>query len=69
MKNAFFQTGRAQREVYVIPSNESADRSHVYRLLRTAAYVLVNANAKWQVQSDDLLQNLGLTQVLLMPQL
>ena len=67
VKSAFLQTGQAQRDVYVVPPRESNDRSH-YWLLLTAAYGLVN-NAKWQDQSDSLLQDLGLVQIAVIPQL
>ena len=66
---AFLQTGKAQRQVYVKPPNESSmRRSHLW-LLDTAAYGLVNSNAKWQLQSDELMFNLGLTQSKNIPQL
>ena len=45
VKSAFLQTGKAQRDVYVVLPRESHDRAH-YWLLLTAAYGLVNANAK-----------------------
>lgn len=48
----FLKTGNANQDVYVIPPRESADRT-VYWLLLTAAYGLVNANAKWQHKSDE----------------
>lgn len=56
------------RDVYVCPPRESADRSSSWLLL-TAAYGLVNANAKWQTQSDALLRELGLRQFSAVPQL
>ena len=67
-KSAFLQTGKALRDVYVIPPYESRDRQF-YWLLLTAAYGLVNANAKWQKQSDDCLRDLGFKQLLYVPQL
>ena len=52
VKSAFLQTGKAERDVYVIPPVESGDRGKCAWLLETASYGLVNANAKWQVHSD-----------------
>lgn len=68
VKSAFLQTGSAERDVYVRPPHESAIKSH-YWLLLTAAYGLVNANAKWQVLSDSLFCDIGLTQLRHVPQL
>lgn len=45
VKFAFLETGQAQRDVFVRTPRESADKRH-YWLLLSAAYVLVNANAK-----------------------
>lgn len=42
--------------------------THLWLLL-TAAYGLVNANAKWQSQSDQVMFDLGLTQSVHVPQL
>ena len=42
--------------------------SHLWLLL-TAAYGLVNANAKWHFQSDNLMLVIGLTQSTHVPQL
>ena len=66
--SAFLQTGKALRDVYVIPPYESRD-SAVYWLLLTAAYGLVNANAKWQKLSDECLRMLGFKQLVYVPQL
>ena len=60
-KGAFLKTGKAEREVYVIPPTESKMRSTHRWLLLVAAYGLVNSGAKWQHQSDELLCNLGLS--------
>ena len=65
---AFLQTGDASRLVYVIPRKEYKDRRFVWLLL-VAVYGLVNSNAKWQVQSDQALRDIGLTQSKLIPQL
>lgn len=45
VKSTFLQTGIAERDVYVVPPRECKKRSF-YWLLLTAAYGLVNANAK-----------------------
>ena len=67
-KSAFLQTGFAQRDVYVVPPRESRTKNH-YWLLLTAAYGLVNANAKWQNAIDNYLTTLGFLQVRYIPQL
>lgn len=59
---AFLQTGSSQRDVYLIHPKKSRGRS-VYWLLLRAAYILVNANAKWQHQSDEKIKEKGRTQV------
>lgn len=58
VKDAFLQTGRACPEVYVTPPRESSDCGNVGWLLLSAAYGLVNANDKFQVQSDKLITDL-----------
>ena len=68
VKNTFLQTGLAERDVYVIPTRESSNRKSVWLLL-AAAYGLVNANSKWQLQSDTAITNMGLTQCRYIPQL
>lgn len=68
-ESAFLQTGRAKRDVYVVPPRESNHKNFLWLLL-TASYGLVNANAKWQEQSDELLlSSLGFTQLVYVPQL
>ena len=67
-KSAFLQTGEAKRDVYVVPPRECATKS-CYWLLLTAAYGLVNANAKWQDHIDNFLFGLGLSQLVYVPQL
>lgn len=67
--SAFLQTGAAERDVYVLPPRESADRGRFLWLLLAAAYGLVNANAKWQVLSDALVLALGFEPIALCPQL
>lgn len=66
---AFLQTGAADRGVYVRPPTESRMRSSHMLLLLTAAYGLVNANAKWQSHSDSIMLELGLLQSKYIPQL
>ena len=66
---AFLQTGIAQRDVYVRPPRESQTKTTHLWLLLTAAYGLVNSNAKWQNQSDAVSQNNGLVQSKHIPQL
>lgn len=46
VKDAFLQTGKVQRDVFIIPRRESVDRGKTLWLLLTAAYGLINANAK-----------------------
>ncbi len=67
-KSAFLQTGPAERDVYVRPPKADKSRFTLWRL-NVAAYGLVNANAKWQNQSDALLAECGLRQLAFMPQL
>lgn len=59
-KSAFLQTGRAERDVYVTPPSERGNKNIYLRLLNSAAYGLVNANAKLQVKSDQILLDLGI---------
>lgn len=69
VKTAFLQTGAANRDVYVVPPQESNDRYKVLWLLLTASYGLVNANAKWQVVSDQALHDIGFCAITVLPQL
>lgn len=66
---AFFQTCQAAKYVYVAPPRESCIRGPSIGPVRTTSYVLVNANAKWQMYSDELLRKLGFTPTPLVPQL
>lgn len=68
IKSAFLQTGLAERDVYVVPPRECSRRRFLCLLL-TAAYGLVNANAKWQEHSDSTLHDLGFSQLVHVPQL
>lgn len=69
VKAAFLETGAAERDVYVKPPVESRMRATHVWLLLTAAYGLVNANAKWQSKSDAVMLDLGLQQSKHIPQL
>lgn len=68
-RNAILQTGKAERNVYVVSPPESSWRRNNYWLLLTTAYSLVNANAKWQAYSNAVLYRLGFCQVIYVPQL
>ena len=67
-KSAFLQT-QAKRDVYVVPPRECKTRYRHYWLLLSAAYGLVNAGAKWQQLSDDVLRGFGFLQSVQVPQL
>ena len=67
--SAILQTGKALRDVYVIPPYESRDKNVFYWLLLAASFGFVNSNAKWQEHSDECLQDLGFKQLLYVPQL
>ena len=66
--SAFIQTVEAKRDVYVIPPRESSGKCF-YWLLLTAAYGLVNSNAKCQAQIDTFLTSLGFLKLIYVPQL
>lgn len=68
-KGAFLKTGDAERDVWMIPPRESDMRKTHRWLLIVAAYGLVNSGAKWQHQSDEVLQRLKLVQSRFIPQL
>lgn len=53
-KSLFLRTSAAERFIYVIPPSKSANRIRFLWLLLTESYGLVNANAKFLVQSDNL---------------
>lgn len=69
LKSAFLQTGAAERSANIVPAWQSADRFRCLWLLLTASDGLVNAKAKFQVQSGVLLLDLGLLRVSEAPQL
>lgn len=59
VKTALLQTGRGSRDVYVVLPRKSGDRGKFLRLLLTVAFGLVIANAKFQVQSEKVILDLG----------
>ncbi len=67
VQSEFLQTGSALRDVYVVPPRECKSRSF-YSLLLTAAYGLVNANAKRQEHSNNFLKSFGFNQLVYVPQ-
>lgn len=68
VQGAFLQSCAADCDVFVKPPKECKLKSF-YWLLLVAAYGFVNANAKWQLHSDDTLFQLGLSQSPYIPQL
>lgn len=66
VKSAFLQSRPAERDVYVNPPRESKRRNEVWLLL-TAAYGLINANAKWQKISDTVFSEFGLISLNIFP--
>lgn len=60
VKSAFLHTGRTERDVYVLPPSESEHNKMYLWLLSSATYELINANAKWKVQSYQLFLDLGM---------
>lgn len=49
VKTAFLQTGKDDRDVYILPPRESSKRYRCVWLLCTAAYGLVNPNVQKQL--------------------
>lgn len=68
VKSVFLQTGHADHNVYVCSPRESFDKRH-YLLLLPAANGFVNANAKFQAQSDVLIISTGLSHLAYVPRL
>lgn len=68
MKAAFLKTGQAARDVYACSPIESNNRCNLWLLL-AAAYGLVNANAKFPSQADNLISSIGLSKNTVVPQL
>ena len=56
------------RDVFVIPPRECLEGSFYWHL-NVATYGLTNANAKWQVHSDNTLLRIGLSGAVYIPQL
>lgn len=52
--NDFLQMGTADPSVYFVPTCESQGMFGWFRLLLAASYGLLNANFKFEVQSDNL---------------
>lgn len=68
MKAAFLKTGPAQKDLYFRSPRESKKKIH-YLFLLEATYGLVNATTNFQKQSDDIIINLGLQHLGVVPQL
>lgn len=56
--SAFLQKCDSKRDVYLIPSREYTIRGKSIRILFATSYGLINDNAKWQFQSDELVYEL-----------
>lgn len=69
VKAAFLATGKEDRDLYVGPPVESSMKVTHMWLLLTAVYGLVNSNAKWKNQSDEIMIDLRLAQSKYVPQL
>lgn len=69
VKIAILQSGKATRNVYVVPPKERNNNGNLLWLLSAVSYDLVNANEKWKVLSDFFLLDNGFTQVSLIPRL
>lgn len=68
VKAAFLNTGEASHDVNVRLRRESEDRRH-YWLLLAALYGLVNSNAEFQTQTDEILLVLSLISATVVTQL
>lgn len=69
VKTAILQTEKAELYVYFIPPRESDDPGKSLWILITGSDGLVNLNAKYQVQSDESLIDLGFFKAPVVPQL
>lgn len=69
VKLAFFLTGDAERDVYVVSFHKSGDRGRYVWLLLTAAYGMSNAIDKSQVLIDRILMDFEICKAPVMPQL
>lgn len=54
VKYTFVHNKEGKCDVYGVPPRESSDRGRRFWILLTAAYGLINSNAKWQVLSESL---------------
>ena len=63
------QSGDSKQDVYVRPPKKCASPHKFPCLLLTASYGLVNANYKWQMESDYCLYQFGMAQLPEVPQL
>lgn len=67
--STFLQTGPAERDLYIYVVLPREYSRHGFQCLPlTAAYEIVNANAKWQQHSDTSLRSLGFKQLVYVPQ-
>lgn len=66
---AFLQREVAERDVFVLPPTKSFDRGKCLCLLLAAAYGLVNVNAKWQVISEQAINEIGFRCFIILSQL
>lgn len=69
VRAVFLQTGCSSKHVNVIPPRKTSDHKNALWLLLTAASGLVNANAKFQLQSDNSLSDIGFLSITVIPQL
>lgn len=67
-KAAFLNTDRAEHDVFVKPPRKSHDKKHCWLLL-VSVYGLVNSNAKWQHQCDEVIFNTCLKDLSVITQL
>lgn len=65
---AFIKTSQAECHVHVRLLRESHDKTF-YWLVLVSAYELVNSNAKWNQQSDELMFKIGVQNLSVIPQL
>lgn len=55
--------------MFVRSPSESSQKKGFFWIFNSAAYGLVNTNAKWKVQSNHLIHDLGLLRITLIPEL
>ena len=66
VKTAFLQTGKLEREVYVVPPKEANETEYLWRLLKTV-YGLVDGPIMWYKHSRKSMLEFGLTPSLIDP--